>query len=125
MVNIEVLQEIHRLSLLYEQRWGKEVDYVGMPATVSQERLLLALRYAVETGDSILVSLQKIRDITREYHNYLEDQHALQNWELESGYVFEKCCPLCGNKVKYIAVGNSYAYACETKHCFYSAFRGI
>ena len=125
MVNIEILQELHRYSLLFEERWGREVDYVGMPSHISQERLLLILRYAVETGDSVLVSAQKVRDIISEYHNYLEEQHALREQEIESGYIFEKPCPLCGNSVKYNKTGNSYTYTCSTKNCFASTCREI
>jgi len=125
MVDIEVLRELHALSSVFEQRWGKEVDYAGMPATVSEKRLLLALRYAVETGDSILVSLQMIQDIMREYHDYLESHPAMHKRGGKNGYIFDRACPLCGSKVKYIEGGSSYAYACETKHCFYSACRGV
>ncbi len=125
MINIDVLREINKLTSIYEERWGKEIDYNGMPTHITQERLLLALRYAVKTGDSALVSLQKIRDITNEYYDYLKTQHKINNWTLANGYIFDKPCPLCGNKVKYISSGNSYLYTCETEHCFRSAFRGI
>lgn len=120
MIDIEVLQELHKYSALYEERWGKEVDYIGLPSIVSQEKLLLALRHAVKTGDSFLVSMQKVRDITLEYLDYLE-----QHLELESGYIFDQPCPLCGNKVRFFVVGNSYEYVCDTKHCFRSCYRGL
>ena len=125
MINIEVMQELHELSLLYEARWGKDVDYVGMPTTISEKRLLLILRYIVDTGDSVLVGAQKVRDILNEYHDYIEKETAAHNWDVENGYVFTKPCPLCGNKVRYKIHGNSYAYECDTPHCFASVVRGI
>jgi hypothetical protein len=125
MVNIEVLQELHKLATLYEERWGKEVDYVGMPSTISQQRLLLILRYIVDTGDSVLVGAQKVRNILDEYYNYIRYEHAAHNWDVEDGYTFSKLCPLCGNKFRYKRYGTSYAYECDTAHCFVTAVRGI
>ena len=125
MVNIEVLKELHELSTLYETRWGKEVDYVGMPTTISQKRLLLILRNIVDTGDSVLVGAQKIRDILNEYHDSIREEHAAHNWDIENGFVFSIPCPLCGKPVRYKSYSSSYAYECDTDHCFVSAVRGI
>lgn len=125
MITVGVMQELCRLSELYKLRWGKEVDYIGMPATISQERLLFALRYAVKTGDSILVSLQKVKDLICEYHNYLEQQRTLHSGQLQDGHTYDRCCPLCGNKVKHAVVDNSYVDKCETEFCLYFSVRGL
>ncbi len=109
MINIEMLQEMNELCSLYKSRWNKDVDYIGMPSNMSQERLLLILRYIVDTGDSVLVGSQKVRDILHEYHSYLDDLFSPSNERIENGHVFDKSCPLCGNKVTYTESGNSYS----------------
>lgn len=123
LINVKAMQEIHKLSSLYEKRWGKEVDYVGMPTRLCQETLLQVLRLIVETGDSILVGLQKRKALIDPYYNYLEEYHEKHN--ITNCFVFEKPCPLCNNKVIYHQNGNSYEYKCETENCFNSIFRGI
>ena len=125
MINIKILQELNKLSALYEKRWGKKVDYIGMPSNISQERLLLVLRYIVDTGDSVLVGFQKVRNITLKYLDYIEREHESHAWDVENGYVFTKPCPLCGEKVKYFEFGNSYSYTCSTENCFNATCRGI
>ena len=125
MINIEILQEMTELCSLYKNRWNKQVDYVGMPSNMSQERLLLILRYIVDTGDSVLVGSQKVRDILHEYHSYLDDLFSSSNEHIENGHVFDKPCPLCGNKVIYTESRNSYSCTCDTKYCFCESFRGI
>ena len=123
LVNVKAMQEIHKLSSLYEKRWGKEVDYVGMPTRLCQETLLQVLRLIVDTGDSILVGFQKRKALVDPYHDYLENFH--ENNDIQNGFVFEKPCPLCNKKVIYYEQGNSYEYRCETENCFNSTFRGI
>ena len=65
MINIEIIQEIHRLSALYEDRWGKEVDYIDIPSNCSQEKLVQAIRIIVDTGESVLCGMKfRVRDNT-------------------------------------------------------------
>ena len=125
MINIDVLQELHKYNLLYEQRWGQEIDYVGIPNVISEERLLLIFRYIVNTGESVLVGLQKVRDIIHEYHNYIDENISLNDSKIKNGYIFEKPCPLCGNKVIYLETGKSYSFTCNTEHCLNIISRGI
>ena len=123
MIDVTMMQEIYKLCALYEKRWGKEVDYTGMPANIGQEKLLQILRIIVETGDSILVGFQKRKALVDPYFDYLESYHS--SHDIPNGFVFEKSCPLCNNRVIYHKVGNSYEYKCETLNCFTSTFRGI
>lgn len=123
LVNVKAMQEIHKLSSLYEKNWGKEVDYVGMPISVDQENLLQVFRIIVETGDSVLVGFQKRKALVDPYRDYLEEYH--ENNNIQDGYIFEKNCPLCNGKVVYHQQGNSYEYRCETENCFIMTFRGI
>ena len=123
MVNVKAMQEIHKLSSLFEKRWGKEVDYGGLPDSICQETLVQVLRLIVETGDSVLVGFQKRKALIDSYRNYLEEYH--ENNDIQIGFIFEKACPLCNNKVVFEQQGNSYEYRCETDNCFIMAFRGI
>ena len=123
MINIETLQEIHRLSVLYENRWGKEVDYIGMPSNCSQEMLLMSLRVVVNTGESVLIGMKKVRTIALPFIEYLAKYHGEHS--ISNGFAFEKPCPFCGNKVFYYSNGTSWEYRCDTKNCFKETFRGI
>lgn len=59
MINEEALNKIDELSKLYKFNWGKEVDRVGMPLGMSQEKLVIVIERIVETGESILVGWNK------------------------------------------------------------------
>ena len=123
MINIEIIQEIHRLSALYEDRWGKEVDYIDIPSNCSQEKLVQAIRIIVDTGESVLCGMKKVRDISLPFIDYLMEYHG--KYSISNGFVFEKTCPFCGNKVVYHSNGTSWEYRCESKNCFKETFRGI
>ena len=60
MVNEEALEEIERLSNIYEKKWGVPVDYTILPAGLSQEKLVVVLGRIVDTGESVLVSYSRI-----------------------------------------------------------------
>lgn len=124
MINPSVIKEIHKLCSQYEAKFGKEIDYMGLPSTISQEKFLQALRVIVDTGDSVLVGLTKVRDLVNPYFEYLTEYHNIHT-DLPNGFVFPKPCPLCGKKVYYYEFDNSYMYKCETNHCYMHQFRGI
>lgn len=124
MINPSVLKEINELSTIYEARFGKDVDYMGLPSTVSQSKLLQAFRIIVNTGDSLIIGLKKVRDLTNPYFDYLTKYHNT-HIDLENGFVFDKPCPLCNGKVYFYEFGTSYMYKCETKNCLMYQFRGI
>lgn len=123
MVNIAILREMHKLCSLYEKRWGREVDFIGMPDNLSQEKLLQVMRIIAETGDSVMVGFQKRKALVNPYFDYIENYHM--SHDIRNGFVFDKPCPLCNNRVVYREVGNSYAYECQTENCFVARFRGI
>lgn len=60
-VNPEVSAEIGRLTELYESRWGKPLDCVAMPESISQEMLALILSRIVNTGERIMVGWSKVK----------------------------------------------------------------
>lgn len=124
MINPDVIKEIHKLSTEYEKRFDKEIDYAGLPSTVSQEKFLQALRIIVETGDSVLVGLTKVRDLVNPYFKYIAEYHR-NHCDIENGFIFPEHCPLCGGKVYYYEFGSSYMYKCETSNCFIEQFRGL
>ena len=39
MIDVKMMQELIKLGQLYENRWGKEVDFVGMPSSLGQHKL--------------------------------------------------------------------------------------
>ena len=124
MINPSVINEIHKLASQYEAKFGKEIDYIGLPSTISQEKLLQALRIIVNTGDSVLVGLEKLRNLVNPYFDYLENYHE-SHPNILNGFIFPKPCPLCGEIVSYYKSGNSYMYKCETSHCLIYQIRGI
>ena len=126
MTNKRALECIRTYSTLYETRWGKAVDFVGMPKTVSQEKLVQILRYICDTGDSLTVGAQKVRETEKAFLERLLQESG--KWDAAKSLldpVFEKKCPLCGNTVRCREYGHSFVYACDTEFCCKFVFRGI
>ncbi len=120
MIDVAMMKESIKLGQLYESRWGKEVDFVGMPSFLGQHKLLLVMRLIVDTGDSVLVGYQKIRDLLNPYYDYLVGFDALND-----GDIVDKKCPLCNNHVKFHRMGNSFEFRCDTSNCVKYSARGI
>ena len=120
MIDVKMMQESIKLGQLYENRWGKEVDFVGMPSSIGQHKLLLVMRLIVDTGDSVLVGYQKIKKLVDPYYKYLMSIERSKD-----GDVVDKRCPLCGENVKFYQMGNSYEYRCDTPNCISFGARGI
>lgn len=55
----ESYSEIESLLEKYRYNWGKDVDLSIIIPGLTQEKLLIILRYIVETGDSLLVGYNK------------------------------------------------------------------
>lgn len=62
MVNREALNKIKELENKYENAWGKKVDYTIIPKGLTQETLVLVLERIVDTGESILVGYDKVKN---------------------------------------------------------------
>ena len=105
MIDVEMMQEAIKLGKLYESRWGKEVDFVGMPPNLGQHNLLLVMRLIVDTGDSVLVGYQKIKKLINPYYEYLKSIG-----KIKAGDVVDRKCPLCGGNVRFYEIGSSYRY---------------
>ena len=120
MINVEVMKEITELCTKYEKRWNKPVDFVGFPSTLYQERFLLIMRYIVDTGDSILVGYQKVSRLLNSYYKYLNSIDGIND-----GECVEKNCSLCGEKVRFYELENSYEFRCDTHNCVTYGARGI
>jgi len=41
MIDVKMMQETIKLGKLYESRWGKEVDFIGMPPNLGQHNFCL------------------------------------------------------------------------------------
>ena len=61
MVNKEALDKIKVLEQAYEENWGKSVDYTIIPRGVTQDKMVKILERIVDTGESILVGFEKIK----------------------------------------------------------------
>ena len=61
MVNKEALEKIKALEQKYKEVWGKCVDYTIIPKGLSQEKLVAVLERIINTGESILVGYEKIK----------------------------------------------------------------
>lgn len=120
MINTEIQQEIIELGIKYKNNWGKSVDFVGLSSVLSQERLLLVMRLIVDTGDSVLVGFQKIKNLLNPYYKYLDSII-----DISCSESIDRNCPLCGNNVRYFSDGNSYEFKCDTTHCIRRTIRGI
>ena len=62
MINEEALKKIKLLEDQYKRTWGREVDYTGMPNSITQEELALTLERIVDTNESISVGYGKIKE---------------------------------------------------------------
>lgn len=60
MINEEAMKELEELNRLYEENWGREVDYTIVPRGMTQEMLVMILSRIVDTGESVLVGYEKI-----------------------------------------------------------------
>lgn len=120
MIDVEMMQEAIELGKLYDSRWGKEIDFVGMPSVLGQHKLLLVMRLIVDTGDSVLVGYQKINELVNPYYKYLMSIEGIKD-----GDIVDKKCPLCGKNVRLYQIGNSYEYRCDTHNCISCGCRGI
>ena len=70
------------------------------------------MRLIVDTGDSVLVGYQKIRDLLKPYYKYLDTLDKFNN----DGNVVKKC-PLCDGNVELYRMKNSYEFRCDTPNC--------
>lgn len=120
MIDVDIMEEQIKLGKLYEIRWGKEIDFVGMPPVLTQHKLLLVMRFIVDTGDSVLVGYKKIKGLIEPYCNYLMTVTNIENMD-----VVDEKCHLCGGQVRMYQTGNSYEYKCDTRNCISIVNRGI
>ena len=66
MINEEAVHRIEELSDLYEQRWGKKVDYLVTPPEITQEKLVKVLERITDTGESITYLQKNIKKFALE-----------------------------------------------------------
>ena len=78
------------------------------------------MRIIVDTGDSVLVGYQKIRNLLKPYYKYLDTFD-----KLNCGDIVDKKCPLCAGDIKLYRMGNSYEFRCDTPNCVVYGARGI
>ena len=60
-VNKKAMNEIRKLSRIYECRWGKEPDFSIIPPGCSQESMVTVLKRIVDTGESVLTGWNKVK----------------------------------------------------------------
>lgn len=125
MIDKSALCEIEKLQKIYENRWGKSLDFSIslLPRTVTQDRLCLILRRIVDTGESCLIGYEKIREISLSYEENID-------WSIpyKNGDIFSEPCPFCGKNVSisfYGTYNQSYIIYCETDYCLRITLRGL
>ena len=52
---------LDELLALYEKRWGKPVDYVGIPPVLTTDKMVKVLERIIDTGESVTVGFEKVR----------------------------------------------------------------
>ena len=62
MFNPKTLEKIEILERKYKENWGKDVALTALPSIITQEDLAEVLERIVETGESVLVGFEKIRN---------------------------------------------------------------
>ena len=62
MLNKEALEKIRILEQKYKETWGINVDYTIIPSGMTQEKLVEVLERIVDTGESIIVGFNKIKN---------------------------------------------------------------
>ena len=62
MLNKEALEKILILEQKYKETWGINVDYTIIPPGMTQEKLVEVLERIVDTGESIIVGFNKIKN---------------------------------------------------------------
>ncbi|MBE6754204.1 MAG: hypothetical protein E7559_07645 [Ruminococcaceae bacterium] len=60
MTDKQVTERIELLERKYREVWGVEVDYLTVPACMTQEKLVCVLERIIDTGESVLVGFNKI-----------------------------------------------------------------
>ena len=74
MVNREALEKIEILERKYLETWGRDVDHTVIPAGMTQEKMAEVLERIIDTGESILVGYQKIKNKRPERFSEKESQ---------------------------------------------------
>lgn len=62
MINEKALKRIRTAEQRYKENWGKDVDYTAIPTVISQEILADILERIMDTGESVIVGYNKIKD---------------------------------------------------------------
>ena len=55
-----VLEEIRHLEKVYEETYGKKVDYIGLPSVLTMEGLVECLKLMIDDNLSILEAFSRL-----------------------------------------------------------------
>ena len=53
MFNFGVMYKVQELTAEYRKKWGRNIDYLGLPRAMSDEVLIKTLERAIETGEPV------------------------------------------------------------------------
>lgn len=53
MIGFGTLYRVQELTAEYRKKWGRNIDYLGLPRAMSDEVLIKTLERAIETGEPI------------------------------------------------------------------------
>lgn len=60
IIDDSAIDKVAELGKVYEETWGKKVDYKIMPPNITQEQLVEILSLMIKTNDSLLVAWNKL-----------------------------------------------------------------
>lgn len=88
----ERFDRIEELLNLYEYNWGQKLKYYSFPAGMTQETMILTLERIVETGESLLVGFNKIKE---QKENKKFQELGIDPYEYDSKYTEEETDIIC------------------------------
>ena len=123
MVNLEALAEMDKLMEEYREKWNQPIDMDLIPPYVTQEKACLILRQIVETGDSVLTGIEKIKKTFNQYYHGID-------WTIQykTDDIMKEPCPFCKEEVKiefFGEYGQSYIIYCKTPRCMRLISQGL
>lgn len=66
IIDDSAIDKVNELCKVYEQTWGKKVDFKIIPPMITQEQLVEVVSLMIQTNDSLLVAWNKLYNNKRQ-----------------------------------------------------------
>lgn len=60
MVNYQCLQEIENLEIIYENTYGKKIDFSIIPTGITQKKLVKCIKLMIDDNLSLICAYDKL-----------------------------------------------------------------